>query len=359
MASPLAHPEQKKYDIIKYDGKRKLPMGQPLHFLKRSAARTLSAWAVSQMSETEAYSLFLRLRWPETDGVPSCPHCGTLRCYDIRTRQIFKCSACRKTFSAKSGTIFHSTKLPYAKVLYLIILFVNAAKGISALQISRDIGINYKSAFVLLHKLRQAIEEGRSNMTLDGEVEIDGAYYGGHTRPANAGKMGQKAAKEAGKRDQAKLTKKLCILVMVQRNGCTIPMLVKSETTQAALNAASKHIKPGSTIYADEHRSYDALHAWYATHRINHQRAFADGAISTNQAESFHSRMRRAEIGQYHRISGKYLLRYAWEAAYRSDRRRTDNGAVFYELTELAATHPVSRDWKGYWQARGAGREKP
>lgn len=352
MTRGLDHPEHLQHDIIANDDCRMRRMPNPLHFLKRSAARTLSVTQVARMSEEEAYDLFKRMRWPETNGQPYCPYCGTLHCYEIRTRKKFKCSACRKTFSVTSGTLFHSSKLPYWKYLSVIALFVNAAKGISALQISRDVGINYKTAFVLLHKLRQAIEENRNGLVLDGEVEIDGAYYGGHTRPANAGKLGQKAALKAGKRGQAKLSDKKCILIMVQRGGCTIPMLTPSETTEAAMKAAAKHIKPGSTIYADEHRAYDALHAWFATHRINHQRAFADGAISTNQAESFHSRMRRAEIGQYHRISGKYLLRYGWEAAYRSDRRRTDNGAIFNELMEIAIAHPVSRDWKGYWQAR-------
>ena len=352
MTLELDHTEHLKHDIIVNDDVRTRRMPNPLHFLKRSAARTLSVTQVARMSEEEAYDLFKRVRWPETNGAPYCPHCGTLRCYEIRTRKKFKCSACRKTFSVTSGTLFHSAKLPYWKYLCVIALFVNAAKGISALQISRDVGINYKTAFVLLHKLRQAIEGSRSNLVLDGGIEIDGAYYGGHTRPANAGKLGQKAAQKVGKREQAKLSDKMCILVMVQRGGCTIPTLTRSETTEAAMKAAAKHIKPGSTVYADEHRAYDALHAWFSTHRINHQRAFADGAISTNQAESFHSRMRRAEIGQYHRISGKYLLRYGWEAAYRSDRRRVDNGAIFNELTEIALHHPVSRDWKGYWQAR-------
>jgi len=86
----------------------------------------------------------------------------------------------------------------------------------------------------------------------------------------------------------------------------------------------------------------------------NHRLAYSENGISTNQAESSHDRMRREERGQYHRFSGDYLQRYAAETACRSDRRRIDNGSVFAELVEMAAAHPVSRDFAGYWQKRSA-----
>lgn len=124
----------------------------------------------------------------------------------------------------------------------------------------------------------------------------------------------------------------------------------------AASSAMGRHIALGSTIFADEHGSYDVLHAKYKTFRINHRLSYSNGQACTNQAESFHSRMRRAEIGQYHRISGPYLEQYAFEIAYRSDRRRAHNGAIFHELGEMALRHPVSRRWKGYWQARASGQ---
>lgn len=345
-SQPVAHREQNGYSgVTEYgDVGGARVHSNPLHFLKRASARTLSVRQVMRMGESEAEIAFRQLRWPDTEGQAVCPYCGHDRCYDIRTRAIFKCAACRKTFSLTSGTIFHSAKLQLRDYLAIIALFVNAAKGISALQVSRDLGISYKSAFVILHKLREAIGDDRQNMRLAGAVEIDGAYYGGHVRPPNSGRQGH--------RPRTRLRKQ-CVLTMVARAGGTVAVVVDSENTQTVLRTTDLYLMPGSVVYADEHGSYDVLHALYEIHRINHRWEYSrEGHICTNQAESFHSRMRRAEIGQHHHISGRYLQRYADEMAYRSDRRRLDNGAQFAEVAEMAISHPISRQWKGYWQKR-------
>src|SRR5258708_35033300 len=180
------------------------------HFLKSAAARTLSVKEVLRMTDAQATAQFRRLRWPDSNGKAVCPHCDCGRCYELRTRQLFKCSACRRQFSVTSGTLFHSAKLTYRDYLAIIAIFVNGVKGVSALQIARDIGISYKSAFVLLHKLREAIEAARSDIKLSGEVEIDGAYYGGYIRPPNAGREG---LREIIRR------RKICLLTITQRGG--------------------------------------------------------------------------------------------------------------------------------------------
>jgi hypothetical protein len=98
-----------------------------------------------------------------------------------------------------------------------------------------------------------------------------------------------------------------------------------------------------------------ALHARYLTKRINHTLAYSNGDACTNQAESFFSRLRRAEIGTHHHIAGPYLAAYADEMAWREDNRRRSNGELYLAITDAALKHPVSRQWKGYWQ-RGEGR---
>lgn len=313
------------------------------HFLKSSRSRTLSALQVARMSDEEAEARFRRMRWPDTDGAPVCPHCGHTHVWEQKTRKLFKCAACRKQFSVTSGTIFHSTKMPLKDVLAVIGLFANASKGISALQVSRDIGRSYKACFVLLHKLREAVADGRAMLRLNGIVEIDGAYYGGSTRAGNVGREGQRPENRRKKR---------CVLTLAERGGATATVVIKSENTDDILEAVRTHVVPTAEICADEHASYDALHAGWRVHRINHRWMWADAGVSTNQAEAFHSRMRRSEIGQYHRFSGAYLDRYASEIAWRNDRRRTPNGVIFDELGEMAAMHPISRKWTGYWQAR-------
>jgi len=173
------------------------------HFLLSPAAKTLSLAKVLRMSDKQAEEAFSAIRWHETDGKPVCPECGGLDHYDLQSRPVWKCKACSKQFSLTSGTIFHSRKLKLRDILGAIAIFTNGAKGYSALQLSRDLSCDYKSAFVLLHKLRESIELARSEGALHGDVELDGAYFGGHVRPENQAKDRidrRKAENQSGKR---------------------------------------------------------------------------------------------------------------------------------------------------------------
>lgn len=155
------------------------------HFLLTAAARTLSLAKVMRMSEDEAFDAFRLIRWSETDGDPVCGKCGCYECYTFKARRIFKCKGCEAQFSVTSGTIFASRKMQLRDILAAIAIFVNGAKGHSALQLSRDLDCQYKTAFVLTHKLREALASEVTSEMLTGEVEIDGAYFGGYVKPAN------------------------------------------------------------------------------------------------------------------------------------------------------------------------------
>src|SRR3954449_525351 len=121
------------------------------HFLLSAAARTLSLASVARMSDEEAHAKFCELRWHDNDGKPFCPRCGNLRVSAITTRKLWKCSPCRYQFSVTAGTIFADRKRPIRDYLLAIAIFVNGAKGHSALQLSRDLDCQYKTAFVLAH----------------------------------------------------------------------------------------------------------------------------------------------------------------------------------------------------------------
>jgi transposase-like protein len=156
------------------------------HFLLSAAARTLSLRSIYKEGEEVAYETFRKLRWQETDGEAVCPRCGCTETYDISSRRKFKCCACHHQFSVTSGTIFASRKMAFVDLLAAICIFVNGAKGVSALQLFRDLDCQYKTAFVLSHKLREAMaNEVHTGELLDGHVEIDGAVFGGHIRPQN------------------------------------------------------------------------------------------------------------------------------------------------------------------------------
>jgi transposase-like protein len=313
------------------------------HFLLSAAARTLSLKTVFRMTETEAYETFCQMRWTDTDGEAVCPKCGCTETYNITTRRRFKCVACHTQFSVTSGTIFASRKLSFVDLLAAIVIFVNGAKGVSALQVSRDLDVQYKTAFVLSHKLREAMALEAGNRSLNGVVEIDGAYFGGYVKQEN-----NKADRKDRRLAMNRTGKRQCVVVMRERGGKSLTFIVKNEGD--AVPFVRDHVGTLATIHADEGTGWDALHAGWNTQRVNHSVQFMDKGVCTNQAESFFSRLRRMEVGTHHHIAGPYLYAYAGEASWREDNRRITNGSQAMLVAESAMASPVSRAWKGYWQ---------
>lgn len=316
-------------------------MGQ--HFLLTAKARTLSLKSIMQMDDHQAHSRFQEIRWADNGGEPWCPHCECTAVYTYAVRRIWKCKACNHQFSVTSGTIFASHKLPIRDYLAAICIFVNAVKGISALQLGRDLNVQYKTAFVLAHKLREAIGVNQSKGQLSGVVEIDGAYVGGHSKPEN-----EKVDRKDRRLVEEQTGKRQSVVVARERGGRTLPVVVAKEGD--AVPFIRQHIAPGTTVHADEAAGWDRLHAHYEMMRINHSIAYSKDGACTNWAKSYFSRLRRAELGQHHHISGKYLIAYAREMAWKEDNRRVPNGSLHEMATGAALAHPVSRTWAAYWQ---------
>jgi len=249
------------------------------HFLLSLAAKTLSLAQVFRMSDAEAEAMFCKVRWFDTNGKPVCPHCGGLDAYEARRPNgllRFRCRACKSDFTVASGTLFASHKLPLKGYLAAIAIFCNEVKGKSMLALSRDLGTSYKTAFVLAHKLREAMAVELKGRVIGGEgkvAEVDGGYFGGYVKPAK-----------------------------------------------------------------------------FEMRRINHEEAYSLNGACTNWAETFFSRMRRAEIGHHHHVAGPYLLRFAQEASWREDNRRLSNGEQVNRVAGLAMAAKQSVDFCGYWQ---------
>ncbi|MGE0650301.1 MAG: IS1595 family transposase [Alphaproteobacteria bacterium] len=315
------------------------------HFLLSAKARTLSLAKVMRLSAAEAYDAFKAIRWSDNGGEPFCPRCGCIAVYEYKARKIFKCKGCSAQFSVTTGTIFASRKLSVRDLLAAIAIFVNGAKGVSALQLSRDLDVQYKTAFVLAHKLREAMGAEMTDRKLHGEVEVDGAFFGGYVKPEN-----RKEDRKDRRLSENRSDKRRAVVIMRERGGRSLPFVFDGE--DKALDTIVERVERGSTIYADEAACWDALHARYLTKRINHSVAYRDEDACTNQAESYFSRLRRAEIGTHHKISGRYLYQYAREMAWREDNRRRANGTLYTLAAQAALSHPVSEQWKGYWQRR-------
>src|SRR6185437_11333368 len=316
------------------------------HFLLSRAAKSLSLASIFTMKDAEAEMAFRRIRWADTVGEPVCPHCGGRDAYDCRRLKgapRFRCRACVKDFSITSGTLFASHKLPLRCYLAAIAIFCNEVKGKSALALSRDLDVSYKCAFVLLHKLREAMAEELKGRVVGGEgkvAEVDGGYFGGYVKPANL--------KENRRDRRFRLNqngKRRVVVIVRERGGNSIPAVFKSEG--AAYGFLRQHIAKGTTINADEANSWEELHKRYEVKRINHQEAYSLDGACTNWAEEFFSRMRRAEIGHHHHIAGQYLLRYAQEATWREDNRRQSNGDQINQVAKLALASKPSVDFGG------------
>lgn len=316
------------------------------HFLLSASSRTLSLKAIYKAGEDAAYETFCKMRWQETNGKAVCPRCDCTESYSISTRRKFKCKACHHQFSVTSGTIFASRKLDFVDMLGAISIFVNAVKGLSSLQLSRDLDIQYKTAWVLAHKLREALSrEVHTGEILQGEVEMDGCYVGGKLRPANmkAKRIDRRLAKHQN-------GKRRVVVAMRERGGRTLPFVTMSEADGVEL--AKMHIDRMAIVSADEASHWDALHAGWETERVNHSEVYSDHGKHTNWVESFFSRLRRMVSGQHHHVSPQYLYQYANHAAWCEDNRRNSNGENAMTLIEHAMAMPVSRTWKGYWQRK-------
>jgi transposase-like protein len=306
------------------------------------------------MPEEEVERTFVRLRWQDNDGKAYCPHCGCTTVYMARRPNgapRWRCKACRKDFSVTSGTLFAFHKMPLRAYLMAVAIFCNEVKGKSMLALSRDLGTQYKTAFVLAHKMREAMACEVRQTAIGGagkRAEIDGGYFGGYVKPAN---RRESRVDRRLRRNQSGKRKVVVIIRERGEGGRTLPGVFRSEIE--ALSFIRRQVPQGTTLYADEAGSWNDLHSRYELHRINHQEAYSLGGeheINTNAAEGFFSRMRRAEIGHHHHVAGPYLIRFAQEAAWREDHRREPNGSQVDRVVALAMRNKPSVDFCGYWQ---------
>jgi hypothetical protein len=227
---------------------------------------------------------------------------------------------------------------------------------------SGALGVQYKTAFVLLHKLRASLMDNQDNAQLSGVVEMDGCYVG-KTRPKNK------------KEDRVDLRlavnqnpNKRCVLVARQRadegSGIfgavkTVATITKSESTFSIDSFATKNIVKNTTIHSDGAAGYNNLEAWYNSIVGDHSKAYVgENGECSNQAESFFSRFRRLQYGQCHKLSNLYLSNYVNEIAYREDNRRVSNGTMMIDIASKSINTPTHNEWTGYWQGNKRTAER-
>lgn len=261
-------------------------------------------------SEDKCHEYLEGLRWP--NGV-ECPRCESKKISRIVKRRQFDCDSCRYQFSVRVGTLFHDSKLPLWKWFLAVYLMGESKKGISANQLKRTLGVSYKTAWYLCHRIRAAMLDESGDL-LTGIIEADETYVGGKTGGyANP----QEAAKH--RRDN-----KTVVLGAVERGG-RVRLRVAPDAKSATVKGFLADVVSGDAeaIYTDSHRSYRGIGDHNTKHEfVNHAAdEWVRGQIHTNTVESVWSLFDRSVIGAYHKLSVKHLPAYLDEAAFRWNNR--------------------------------------
>ncbi len=351
------------------------------HFWLNSRSVTLSGVDIAQLSNEQARYYLAELRWGP--GVQVCPRCGTVdHHHDIRSRNQWSCrsAGCGRRFSVTTGTPFADQKIGYKKLLLAIFSFVVNQKGIAALALRRIIGGQYRTSYVLLHKIREAIMLTEPTQPLAGVVEIDGGHFAGRPRKGRKLKVAKTApqAKSIPKkhakpqhRDKTPNSEyphhpnRRIVLTLREifppgaGKGAfrTRVVVAPREDTANVEAAVRKYVAKHSTIRSDESSAYGNLKLMgYYHETVNHTVEFSsDEGVNENQAESFFSRMRRAFIGVYHKITPLYMLDYAREMGWREDVRRLSTREQMQGLLRRVCGSGTSHDWLNYGR-RGCKR---
>lgn len=288
-------------------------------------------------SEEKAYDLIESIRWPNG---PVCPHCeSNEKAYRIniakQKRRVWKCKACRKQFSVMIGTIFEGSKIPLNKWLVAMYLMCSSKKSISANQLHRSLGITYKSAWFLCHRIRYAMAREPLKGMLKGIVEADETYVGGKKR-------------KGSKRGRG--TKKTPVLTLVERKGRARSYKLDNLTKRTIQGLIRDDVEITSHIMTDEFKSYKGLSQYFAGHsHVNHgAKEYCRGIVHVNFAESYFSLLKRAVIGAFHHVSDAHLPRYLSEFDFRwntrklSDWERTREALEMIEGKRLSYREPIA-----------------
>lgn len=275
--------------------------------------------------ESDCREYYAQLRW---GGNPICPHCNHSKPYKLKDGKLYRCrfKGCKKNFSVTVGTIFEKSKIPLATWMGAIYLISAHKKGISSLQLSRDMGITQKTAWFILHRIRHIMGDPNP-APLDNIVEIDETYVGGKFANMNRGRR--------KKYQEANIDNKVAVMGMLERDGRAKLTVIGANTFK---DVVRKNVNNNALLITDTHGAYIGLGLEYAGHAsVNHsQSQYRDGIAYTNSVEGFFSSLKRSIYGIYHSVSPKHLERYCVETSCRYNGRKMTDKDRFIQTMKQA-----------------------
>jgi len=261
-----------------------------------------------------------QLRW---NGDIVSPFDASSKVYVCKGNK-YKCKNTGKYFNVKTGTMFDNTKIKLQKWFMAIYLITSHKKGISSLQLSRDIKITQKSAWFMLQRIRACFGIDNNDDKLTGEVEIDETYVGGKNKNRHESK---KVKNSQGRSPKDKTP----VVGMVQREGKLIAKKVIDVKEGTITEIVAKNIDLNAKVYTDEYRGYNAVRRIYDHQQVKHSaKEYVNGRVHTNTIEGFWSLLKRGIVGIYHFTSEKHLQRYVDEFVFRYNSRDLDEGQIIY-----------------------------
>jgi len=279
--------------------------------------------AITYFADPErAFEYAKQLRWP--DGKVVCPRCGSEKNSFVKTRRLWFCYGCKKQFTVKVKTIFEDSPIGLDKWMTAVWMLSNCKNGISSHELARALGITQKSAWFMLHRIREALKEptfGGSKLGGEGsELETDETFIGG--RVQNMHKSRRLRYQQSGGRDGGKTVVQGILDRDMRKVRATVVPDVKRETLQ---NAILRNIKYGSTVYTDDAVGYDRLN-WHFVHDVvNKTEAYVRGRVHVNGMENFWSLLKRGLKGTYVCVEPFHLSRYVDEQAFRFNHRKHED----------------------------------
>lgn len=268
--------------------------------------------------EDSARKYLENLRWK--DGKIICPHCGSINeHYELNPKTsnselrkgVWKCKDCRKQFSVTVGTVFERSHVPLHKWMLAVQLICSSKKGISATQIERMLGVTYKTAWFMMHRIRHAMVQKIQNKKLKGIIEMDETYVGG---------------KGKGKRGRGS-QKKTPVFSLIERNGEVRSFPVERVTSKNLKEIIRNNVDKTSTLITDEFKSYSGLDKEYPIHYVvkHGEKEYVKGIASTNTIEGYFSILKRGIMGVYQHVGKQHLHRYLAEFDFRYNARNIND----------------------------------